>query len=750
MEPGNYSLRFGVVDSSGRRGSVIREVNAWKLGGEEFALGDLLIGDAATDAAGRIRPGVEPRVRSDLGALLELYSTSSGVLDGVKVNVEIADDQDSPALLTTPAEVIAGDEPTQRTVQGVLSAALLPAGRYVARARVLLRDGNVAGVLVRPFILDAPEVTSAGAPSPFMWGTVAKFDPRVAMTSQMVRNLLNSVETRFPDMKGPLVEARAGRYGIAAIEALTAGDQAAAAFFKGLDWYAKGQLGQAATQLELAAGPRRDFFAAAFYLGAVFAAAGRDRDAAGVWQMAIGNEPRPLLAYTLLADARLRAGQPASAIDVLKPAYERTPGDEEIGERLMSAYLIMGRYEEALPVLDGYLSRHPTDEVALFAAVFRAVPGRDARAPRAANRRRGQARPICKSVRRALRGAADEVPPGHARQVSWRRSNYSITPADYLALVSFALRLSYGNVVARRCLFMRRVALVLSTAVLAAALAAAQGPGGGRGRGIPIQPGEECPPGTTLVRVGRCQAPESPPPSIVDYRPRSALVAEEHSVPKAKFPVVDIHSHTGPTPQTIDQLVQEMDAMNIRVLNNLSGGFGSALKRRVDYIRGTKYADRFTVFTNGLDGFGDVEAGYGRRAAAQLEEDVRHGAIGFKIFKQTGMDTLKKDGTRLKINDPELAPIWETAARLNIPVIIHTAEPQEFFHQPDMHNERWLELALFPNRRQYLNKITFEELVAERNELSGRIQRRASFPRTSGGMRTTLVSPPGRSTPVRT
>mgnify|MGYP003347167709 CR=1 FL=1 len=24
-------------------------------------------------------------------------------------------------------------------------------------------------------------------------------------------------------------------------------------------------------------------------------------------------------------------------------------------------------------------------------------------------------------------------------------------------------------------------------------------------------------------------------------------------MPKAKFPVVDIHSHTGPTPQTIDQ-----------------------------------------------------------------------------------------------------------------------------------------------------------------------------------------------------
>jgi predicted TIM-barrel fold metal-dependent hydrolase len=219
--------------------------------------------------------------------------------------------------------------------------------------------------------------------------------------------------------------------------------------------------------------------------------------------------------------------------------------------------------------------------------------------------------------------------------------------------------------------------------------------------------------------VGQCQAPEGPAPSIVDYRPKSTLVVEAHPVPRAKFPVVDIHSHTGPTKESVDRLIQEMDALNIRVLNNLSGGYGAELKQRVDYIRTTRYAHRFTVFANGLDGFRDVEPGYGRKAAAQLEQDVRNGAIGFKIFKPTGMDTLKKDGTRLKINDPELAPIWETAARLNIPVIIHTAEPQEFFNQPDMHNERWLELALFPDRRQYLNpnKVTFAQLMAERNDL---------------------------------
>ena len=206
-----------------------------------------------------------------------------------------------------------------------------------------------------------------------------------------------------------------------------------------------------------------------------------------------------------------------------------------------------------------------------------------------------------------------------------------------------------------------RAAFVLAVATLASALTLAQGPArqggaGGRGRGVAIQPGEECPPGTTLVRVGTCQAPEFPPPNIVDYRPKTSLVAEEHAVPRAKFPVVDIHSHTGPTPETVSSLITQMDALNIRVLNNLSGGFGDALKQRVDYIRSTPYADRFTVFANGLNRFSDVAPGYGQKAAVQLEADVKNGAIGFKIFKETGMDTKKADGTRLQINDPELAP----------------------------------------------------------------------------------------------
>ena len=131
----------------------------------------------------------------------------------------------------------------------------------------------------------------------------------------------------------------------------------------------RGKLDQAATQLQVSAGPRREFFPAAFYLGALFAAAGRDQDAAGVWQLALGTEPRPAAVYTMAADARLRTGQALSAIDILKPAYERDPTHDEIARRLGMAYSMTGRHADALPVLDDYLTRRPTDQEMLFAAI---------------------------------------------------------------------------------------------------------------------------------------------------------------------------------------------------------------------------------------------------------------------------------------------------------------------------------------------------------------------------------------------
>jgi predicted TIM-barrel fold metal-dependent hydrolase len=259
---------------------------------------------------------------------------------------------------------------------------------------------------------------------------------------------------------------------------------------------------------------------------------------------------------------------------------------------------------------------------------------------------------------------------------------------------------------------------IATALLLAAAVGAVIGAQGRRG-GTAIKPGDECPAGTTATRPGNCQAPEFPPPSILDYRPRSTLVTAENKVPRAKFPVIDIHGHPPGlgSPEGLAQLVAEMDKLNLRVMTSASNTSGERLVQLLKVINSSPHKDRFRVLT-GID-FRDVGPGWGDKAAAQLEADIKAGAIGVgEISKSFGLQTRKRDGSRLRVDDPDLDPAWQAAARLDIPIFIHTAEPQEFFSPLDNKNERWLELALFPDRRNYQpGQVTFETLMTERNNL---------------------------------
>jgi uncharacterized protein len=244
----------------------------------------------------------------------------------------------------------------------------------------------------------------------------------------------------------------------------------------------------------------------------------------------------------------------------------------------------------------------------------------------------------------------------------------------------------------------------------------AQGRGGSRQR---LAPGQECPPGSTEVRPGSCQAPETPAPSIVDYKPKSTLVTAEHLVPKSKFPSIDIHGHPPSltTPESIAGVVAEMDKLNVRVLVSADNSSGDRLTRAVQAIAAGPNKDRFRVLA-GIN-FNNVGPGWADKAVAQLEADLKAGAVGVgEVPKSFGLRNRKPDGSRLRIDDPELDPIWTAFARLGVPAFIHTAEPQEFFQPLDMHNERWLELSLFADRRNNQpGGVTFEELMTERNNV---------------------------------
>jgi predicted TIM-barrel fold metal-dependent hydrolase len=145
---------------------------------------------------------------------------------------------------------------------------------------------------------------------------------------------------------------------------------------------------------------------------------------------------------------------------------------------------------------------------------------------------------------------------------------------------------------------------------------------------------------------------------------------------------------------------------------------GEELRRAVAAIRGSsRMKDRVRVLA-GVD-FRNVGPGWAEKAVAQLEADIAAGAVGVgEISKGFGLSIKKPDGSRLRIDDPELDPIWQACARLRIPVFIHTADPQEFWQPIDNTNERWLELALFPGRRYPPEQFpSFEQLMTERDNL---------------------------------
>lgn len=203
--------------------------------------------------------------------------------------------------------------------------------------------------------------------------------------------------------------------------------------------------------------------------------------------------------------------------------------------------------------------------------------------------------------------------------------------------------------------------------------------------------------------------------SFEEYNPRSTLKVPEHPVTRARFPFVDVHNHLRGdlTPERVAEIVRDMDALNMAVFVNLSGGSGERLRRTVAAL--TAAPGRFVVFANpSYEGIDDPD--YPERTAAQLEADYQAGARGLKIFKNLGMYVTDGAGNRVRVDDERLDPLWAKAGELGIPVLIHTADPAPFWEPHDANNERWLELKQFPRRKRE-GEPTWEQLIEEQTNV---------------------------------
>jgi predicted TIM-barrel fold metal-dependent hydrolase len=210
---------------------------------------------------------------------------------------------------------------------------------------------------------------------------------------------------------------------------------------------------------------------------------------------------------------------------------------------------------------------------------------------------------------------------------------------------------------------------------------------------------------------------QTPKMDFETYNPPSTLVVPGHKLSKAKFAFIDVHNHQEEmSDMDLTTLITQMDKLNMKVMVNLSGRNGDQLKRSVKNVK-DHFPKRFIVFAN-VDFNGVGREGWSENAVRQLEEDVKNGANGLKVFKNLGFSVKDINGKRVTIDDPRLDPIWKKAGELKIPVIIHTADPKPFWSPMDENNERWLELATHPNRkRSNTDPAPWDTLITEQHRM---------------------------------
>ena len=177
-----------------------------------------------------------------------------------------------------------------------------------------------------------------------------------------------------------------------------------------------------------------------------------------------------------------------------------------------------------------------------------------------------------------------------------------------------------------------------------------------------------------LPLLAQQQEQRIPAPTIEEYDPKPMLVVPKTEAPRAKYPFIDIHTHhRDATPAALDKLIRDMDQLNMRIMVNspVSGSFGPRTKALIDGMRAHPQRARFATMTNLNYALIDQPD----KLAAQLEEDIKNGAIGVKVWKNLGMREKDGKGERIAVDDARLKPAWDVCAKYKIPVMIHTADP---------------------------------------------------------------------------
>lgn len=195
-----------------------------------------------------------------------------------------------------------------------------------------------------------------------------------------------------------------------------------------------------------------------------------------------------------------------------------------------------------------------------------------------------------------------------------------------------------------------------------------------------------------------------------DFAPRPTRVLRHAGDPdRPRFPVIDAHNHLGGAfgdasgdwpERPVSDLLALMDEAGVERIVDLDGRFGDLLRHEIERLQ-APHPDRFAVFAGIDDETVATDPRFGETEARRLRDSAAAGARGLKVWKTLGLRLRDHAGRLVAVDDERLSPLWETAADLGLPVMIHIGDPVAFFAPADRFNERIEELAAHPDWHFY-------------------------------------------------
>lgn len=174
---------------------------------------------------------------------------------------------------------------------------------------------------------------------------------------------------------------------------------------------------------------------------------------------------------------------------------------------------------------------------------------------------------------------------------------------------------------------------------------------------------------------------------LSDFEPKPLLVTEKHQPMKAKYPVINVHAHFTFWVEKIkpEEMIEIMANSGVDRVVDLDGG-GKMFDEKIDLYT-DKYRDRFIIFYHIWFPEGPITESFIPQSVADLENAVKRGARGLKVWRNLGFTTTDASGNVIPVDDPRWDPIWAKAGDLGIPVLIHVAERSAQFLPVDRFNE---------------------------------------------------------------